>query len=93
MKIPQGLRHKHNPKIFCCRLDKSLYGLKEAAKVWNDTIDTFLKNRGFHRLHSNPCVYVKRHKSEICIIAIHVDDCTIAYTPDAKITKDLIKDL
>ena len=93
MKIPQGLRHKYNPKKFCCRLDKSLYGLKEAAKVWNDTIDTFLKNRGFHRLHSDPCVYVKRHKSEICIIAIYVDDCTIASTPDAEITKDLIKDL
>jgi hypothetical protein len=63
-----------------CRLKKSIYGLKQAPKVWNDLLDHHLQMHDFKRSETDPCVYFKRKEENITIIAIYVDDMIIATT-------------
>lgn len=47
-----------------CRLHKSLYGLKQASRVWNQQLDTALKKIGFVRCVSDACIYHKRNDGD-----------------------------
>lgn len=58
-----------------CKLNKAIYGLKQAGRVWNRKLDDFLVKMGFAKSQCDPCVYVK---SSI-IIAVYVDDLLIFY--------------
>jgi hypothetical protein len=63
-----------------CRLKKSLYGLKQAGLVWNNTINLFLtKDLGFKRLSSDACVYIMRSNQEIIIMSLSTDDLLMAH--------------
>lgn len=58
-----------------CRLNKAVYGLKQAGRVWNKKLDAFLIGIGFKRSKCDPCVYIKAN----IIIAVYVDDLLIFY--------------
>jgi Reverse transcriptase (RNA-dependent DNA polymerase)/gag-polypeptide of LTR copia-type/Integrase core domain/GAG-pre-integrase domain len=78
-----------------CQLKKSLYGLKQAGRTWHRKIDVSLKNRGFHALHADYCVYVRHQDSHTIIIALYVDDLLLAsdHLPSLeKFKRDLTKD-
>ena len=45
------------------RLHKSLYGLKQAARVWYQTLDSLLQTLGFIRVRVDYGVWV-RHNSD-----------------------------
>jgi hypothetical protein len=42
-----------------CVLNKTLYGLKQSPREWNEIVDIFLKEEGFTPTVSDPCVYIK----------------------------------
>lgn len=56
-----------------CRLKKSIYGLKQSSRVWNEDIDLYLQSIRFIRSMSDPCVYV-RDGDPSNIIGLYVDD-------------------
>jgi len=63
----------------------SLYGEKQAARIWNETLHNILTGIGLIRLVSDPCVYKRvgdAHQPEdavsVLFVAIHVDDMFIA---------------
>ena len=58
MEQPRGFVQPGKEKLVC-KLERSLYGLKQAAKVWNETINGILKELGFQQSHADPCLYVK----------------------------------
>lgn len=60
-----------------CRLNKSLYGLKQASRVWNNQLDGALKAMGFARCISDTCIYHKIQGDKILIVAVYVDDLVI----------------
>lgn len=61
-----------------CKLKKSLYGLKQASRCWNQKFTSFIQQFDFKASNSDPCVFI-RHKGNIkMIIAIYVDDGLIA---------------
>lgn len=38
----------------------AIYGLKQAGRIWNIHLNDALLSLGFMRLHSDPCVYIRR---------------------------------
>ncbi len=60
-----------------CKLNRVLYGLKQASKVWYDIIREFLIRHGFKRVESDDAVYTNNG----VIIAMYVDDL-LFFGPD-----------
>ncbi|GJR29462.1 retrovirus-related pol polyprotein from transposon TNT 1-94 [Tanacetum coccineum] len=74
---PLVLKLKIKRRVF--RLNKGLYGLKEAPLAWYSKIDDFFKNNGFERSVHVPTLYVKTQgMTDMVIASMHVDD--IIYT-------------
>lgn len=46
-------------KTKVCKLIKSLYGLKQASRVWYQRFDEFIIRSGFIRREADHCLYVK----------------------------------
>ena len=78
MKQPTGYIEKENPD-YVCKLNRSTYGLKQAARNWNSAIDTFLKERDYKMCSADSCLYIKSvegkdGKIHFVILALYVDD-------------------
>ena len=76
IKQPKGFENKN--KNFVCKLNKSLYGLKQSAKNWNNKIDSILKQDGFSRSEVDMCLYTKKVEDKIIYILVYVDDLNVA---------------
>jgi hypothetical protein len=55
MKQPEGYVDQERPD-HVCKLNRSIYGLKQAARCWNSAIDTFLISNGYRKLNADPCI-------------------------------------
>lgn len=76
MRQPYGFEEGGDDVV--CKLNKSLYGLKQAGFEWNKCLNTYLENElKFERLKSDPCVYINNLSDNIIIITIYVDDILI----------------
>jgi hypothetical protein len=59
MMQPEGfVRARNENKV--CKLKKTIYGLKQAARSWNTKIHVFLIKLGFKKSEYDACVYIKR---------------------------------
>ena len=57
---------------FVCKLNKSLYGLKQSPRCWNNSFDQFMKELGFVQTASDSCIYIKDNQNILCVVAIYV---------------------
>jgi len=64
-----------NARNLFVRLKKSLYGLKQAGKLWQEELSRSLISCGLTRCVSEPCVFY----SDCAIVIFHVDDLCIFY--------------
>ncbi|KAE9204753.1 hypothetical protein PF005_g13676 [Phytophthora fragariae] len=84
MELPEGLRElldlaeAEGEDDVVCMLLQSLYGLKQASRVWNETIDEHLKSMGFEPADADPCVYTRGEGEDECTVCLYVDDMLIA---------------
>jgi hypothetical protein len=62
---------KHPWKI--CKLQKSIYGLKQASRSWNLCFDEVVKGFGFIKNVEEPCIYKKVSGSVIVFLVLYVD--------------------
>lgn len=78
MEQPEGYR-KLGEDSKVCRLNKSLYGLRQSPKIWYDEVVAFLLKSNFHQCEIDPCTYIRANndKSKITAIYVHVDDMAI----------------
>ena len=60
------------------KLKKSLYGLKQSGRNWNNLLHKCLMNEDFNQSFSDPCVYTKFEGNDMIIILFWVDDIIIA---------------
>lgn len=72
------------------RLHKSLYGLKQASRNWNEKFDEFLTKFGLVPSQADSCVYFLRKDGEITIVSIWVDDGLVA-SSSKKIVLEIIE--
>lgn len=73
---PEGF-HEGGPNIVC-KLNKSLYGLKQSAHNWNKKLHGVLSSMGFTRLESDRSVYIFIRGDVRIIVPVFVDDITFA---------------
>jgi hypothetical protein len=86
MRVPPGLPRtdSNGDKLICC-LDKSLYGLRQAAREWNKLFVAFLLEWGFVQSSADTCLFHYSASSRlVMLIVIWVDDIICA-DADAKI--------
>ena len=58
---PMFMDDKANyPKGLCLKLHKSLYGMREAPKLWADYLEKGLRHSGFNPSHEDPGIYYGR---------------------------------
>ena len=53
---------------------KSLYGLKQSGKLWNQNIITFFKSIGFTQLNGNPNILIQKSEEETSLVSMYVND-------------------
>ena len=73
MMQPEGFVDPTNAgKI--CKLQKSIYGLKQASRSWNIHYDEVVKGFGFIKNEEKACVYKKESGSYVVFLILYVDD-------------------
>ena len=75
MKIPMG-------KVV--KLNKSLYGTKNASHLWWEDLRQALLNYGFIQSKNDPCLFTYKKDGYICILCTFVDDLIIGSSNEKK---------
>ena len=83
MRQPEGFKQGGPDKV--CRLNKSLYGLKQSPRLWGEKLASVLVKLGFKRLETDPCVYLYTRDDLKVIVPVWVDDITLASTSSGAI--------
>src|SRR6266404_5911112 len=68
-----------------CRLRKSFYGLKQAGRVWNQTLYSVLSSMGFKHVESDHGLYIFLRDDVRILMPVFIDDITLACKDGAKI--------
>lgn len=66
------------PAGHCWKLKQSLYGLKQAGRMWNKTFYCALRALGFTRLDAETCLYALHEGNNVCFLVIYVDNLLLA---------------
>ena len=82
MKQPLGYNDKSGN---VCKLLKSLYGLKQSSRCWNECFTTFIKEFGFIASKPDTCTFIREHNKKKVILAIYVDDALIVAHDEADV--------
>ncbi|GJR72233.1 retrotransposon protein, putative, ty1-copia subclass [Tanacetum coccineum] len=63
---------KHPNKV--CKLQRFIYGLKQASRSWNKRFDVEIKKIGFTQNPDESCVYLKASGSNVAFLILYVND-------------------
>ncbi|GJR22045.1 retrotransposon protein, putative, ty1-copia subclass [Tanacetum coccineum] len=63
--------------IKVCKLQRSIYGLKQASRSWNKRFDEEIKRFGFAQNLDEPGVYQKASGSNVTFLILYVNDIII----------------
>nr|GEY91377.1 retrotransposon protein, putative, Ty1-copia subclass [Tanacetum cinerariifolium] len=76
MVQPKGFVNPNHPRKVC-KLQRSIYGLKQASRSWNKRFDKEIKRFGFAQNLDEPCVYQKASGSNVTFLILYIDDIII----------------
>lgn len=85
MDPPTGV----NAKGLVCKLNRSLYGLKQSPRCWNSKFNEYLQGIGFEQCESDRCIYVGEIDNERIILVLYVDDGLILSKSESVLIKVL----
>ncbi|KAK9114554.1 hypothetical protein Syun_021351 [Stephania yunnanensis] len=70
---PPGFEdHEHPGHVY--HLQKALYGLRQAPRVWYDRLSAFLLEKGFKKGTLDPTLFILIEKHDMLLVQIYVDD-------------------
>nr|GEW03467.1 putative ribonuclease H-like domain-containing protein [Tanacetum cinerariifolium] len=82
---PPGFEDPDHPdKVY--KVVKALYGLHQSPRAWYETLANYLLENGFLRGQIDQTLFIKKHKRDILLVQIYVDDIIFGVT-----NKDLCK--
>ena len=79
MRQPEGYSDGTNR---ICHLKKTIYGLKQSGREWNNNLNEGLQSLGFTQLLSDSCAYIRRHGKDFEILTAWVDDLLLFTTSE-----------
>ncbi|GJR27467.1 retrotransposon protein, putative, ty1-copia subclass [Tanacetum coccineum] len=84
----EGFLDPNHPRKVC-KLQRSIYGLKQASRSWNKRINEEIKRFGFAQNLDEPCVYKKASRSNVTLLILYVNDIIIMgnYIPSLQSVK------
>ena len=53
-----------------CRLNKAIYGIRQASRIWNQKLHSVLQSFGFNQCNAYPCIYSRIGRDDTIILAI-----------------------
>ncbi|KAL0463232.1 UNVERIFIED_CONTAM: Retrovirus-related Pol polyprotein from transposon RE1 [Sesamum latifolium] len=68
-----------------CKLRKSLYGLKQASRQWNQELTSKLLSFGFSQSRHDHCLFVKGAGNDFIALIVYVDDILVTSPSDVLI--------
>jgi hypothetical protein len=79
MKPPEGYeQYSTDGRLLYCLLLKALYGLKQGGRQWYLKLSEVMKEIGFRKVRSEPCVYIWEDSTGgKVVVQTYVDDCHI----------------
>jgi hypothetical protein len=76
MKVPEGVQCSQ-PNLVC-KLQKSLYGLKQASRKWYEKLTALLIKEGYTRSTSDYSLFTLSKDNDFTILLVYVDDIILA---------------
>ena len=83
MQLPPGV-HSTLPGAVC-KLQKSLYGLKQASRQWYEKLSLVLLQRGYTHSGNDYSLFCQRQANSVVFLAVYVDDILITGNNEAEI--------
>nr|GEZ24162.1 hypothetical protein [Tanacetum cinerariifolium] len=56
------------------KVEKALYKLHQSPRAWYETLSTYLLDNGFHIGKIDKTLFIRRHKGDILLVQVYVDD-------------------
>ena len=81
MEQPEGFQDKEKPQ-YVCKLHKSIYGLKQSSRCWNNKFKTTLQKYDFIQNIGDSCLYTKNTDKGKIFVIVYVDDIIICANND-----------
>lgn len=66
-----------------CKLNRAIYGLKQAGRQWNIKLDAALRTFGLNKSRLDPCIYYTGDLN--LFVAIYVDDFLLFYETEKRL--------
>ncbi|KAM1128224.1 hypothetical protein ACFX15_037517 [Malus domestica] len=77
MKQPVGFVERGKENLVC-KLNKSIYGLKQVSRQWYLKFDQIVSAQGFVENKLDDCTYIKFSGSKFIFLVLYVDDILLA---------------
>lgn len=70
-----------------CKLEKAMYGLKQAPQAWFRKINIYPKNQGLKKLNSDGNLYYFKNKGKVVFLVLYVDNLLIIGVDTSRISQ------
>nr|GEV76269.1 retrovirus-related Pol polyprotein from transposon TNT 1-94 [Tanacetum cinerariifolium] len=89
VKQPPGFESSTFPN-HVCKLEKALYGVKQAPRAWYETLSAFLTEHKFVRGNIDNTLFIYKTQTDVILVQIYVDDIIFGST-STKLCKQFAK--
>lgn len=76
VKQPPGFID-HDRPTYVCRLEKALYGLRQAPRAWYQELRSYLLTLGFVNSVADTSLFIKTNGTSLLYVLVYVDDMLI----------------